>query len=162
MSVPKEAKERAAKLREAIRRYRSAYHERDTEEIPESARDSLMHELVLLEEKYPELKVTDSPTQRIAGEPLRELKKVRHAVSQWSFNDVFTEEEFRAFDARVKRALLPTFGQLTNIDYTCELKIDGLKIVSTYEKGILKVSATRGNGKIGEDVTHNVRTISSM
>lgn len=162
MSVPKEARERAEKLREAINRYRFAYHVEDREEIPESARDSLMHELTALEEEYPALVTPDSPTRRIAGAPLPELKKVRHAVAQWSFNDVFSEEEFRAFDERVKRSLAPRFGNLPRVAYTCELKIDGLKIVSTYEKGVLVTAATRGDGLIGEDVTHNVRTINSM
>lgn len=162
MLAPQSAKERAAKLRHAINRYRYLYHVEDREEIPESARDSLMHELVVLEEQYPELRTSDSPTQRVAGKPLPELKKVRHVVAQWSFNDVFSEEEFLAFDARVKRALEPGFGKLAQVTYACELKIDGLKIVSTYERGVLKTSATRGDGAIGEDVTHNVRTIDSM
>ena len=162
MTAPAEVRERVRKLREAIDRYRSLYHEEDREEIPESARDALMHELVLLEERYPELVTPDSPTQRVAGKSLPELKKVRHAVSQWSFNDVFSEEEFRAFDERVKRGLEPRFGEVRKVAYTCELKIDGLKIVSTYEKGLLVRSATRGDGTIGEDVTHNVRTIQSM
>lgn len=162
MSIPKEARERAEKLRQAINRYRYLYHVEDTEEIPESARDALMHELVLLEEKYPELATPDSPTQRVAGKPLPELKKVRHAVAQWSFNDVFSEEELRAFDERARRGLEPRFGAVRSLAYACELKIDGLKIVSTYEKGVLVRSATRGDGTIGEDVTHNVRTIPSM
>lgn len=162
MSAPKEAEERAKKLRQAIEKYRRAYHVEDREEIPESARDALMHELSELEEKYPGLVTPDSPTQRVAGAALPELKKVRHQAAQWSFNDAFSEDEMRAFDARIKRALAPRYGALEKIAYTCELKIDGLKIVSTYEKGMLKTSATRGDGTIGEDVTHNVRTIHSM
>ncbi len=157
-----EIRDRVKKLRETINHYRYLYHVEDREEIPESARDALMHELAELEEKYPELVSPDSPTQRIAGKPLPNLKKVRHAVAQWSFNDVFSEEELRAFDERVKRGLASQFGKVTTVAYTCELKIDGLKIVSTYEKGILVTSATRGDGTIGEDVTHNVRTIQSM
>lgn len=162
MAALREIRDRVQKLREAINHYRALYHVEDREEIPESARDALMHELVELEEKYPELFTSDSPTQRVAGKPLPELSKIRHAVAQWSFNDVFSEEEFRAFDERVKRGLEPTYGKLSHVAYTCELKIDGLKIVSTYKKGVLKTSATRGDGTIGEDVTHNVRTIRSM
>lgn len=161
-SIPKSARERVSKLREAINHYRSLYHVLDREEIPESARDTLMHELGVLEEQYPELKTPDSPTMRVGGAALPELKKVRHRVAQWSFNDAFSEAECRAFDERVKRVLAPEFGNIQRVSYTCELKIDGLKIVSTYEKGILKTSATRGDGTIGEDVTHNVRTIHSM
>jgi DNA ligase (NAD+) len=155
--IPKEIEERVAKLREAINKYRYLYHVLDTEEISAEALDSLKDELVTLEKQYPELITPDSPTQRVAGEPLPEFKKITHKVPQWSFNDAFTEEDIRDFDARVKRGLegvTPT--------YTCELKIDGLKVVLEYEKGILKSAATRGNGKIGEDVTMNVRTIQSV
>src|SRR5262249_31987260 len=86
-----------------------------------------------------------------------QFKKVRHEVEQWSFNDCFTPEQFKEFDAKVKRFLggaAPT--------YACELKIDGLKVVFSYEKGLLKTAATRGDGVIGEDVTQNVRTIESV
>jgi DNA ligase (NAD+) len=149
-------------LRSAIDRYRYSYHVLDKEEIPESARDSLMRELSELEEKYPALISSDSPTQRVAGKPLPAFQKVRHAVEQWSFNDAFSEDDIRAFDERVKKFLLPRFGELKTIDYCCELKIDGLKIVYTYENGILKTAATRGDGVVGEDVTMNIRTIESV
>lgn len=161
MSVPKDAKERADALKVAINRYRYLYHVEDKEEIPQEALDSLKHELVLLEEKYPELVTPDSPTQRVSGKPLPGFKKVRHKVRQWSFNDAFTEEEIRAFDERVKRALQET-NSSESVTYACELKIDGLKVVLTYEKGVLKNAATRGDGTTGEDVTMNVRTIESV
>lgn len=158
MSKPsKDIKERARKLREAINHYRYAYHVLDKQEISDEARDSLMHDLSLLEKEYPELIVPDSPTQRIEGKPLEAFRKVKHKVPQWSFNDVFSIEELREFDLRVKRFLkgaTPT--------YACELKIDGLKIVLEYEKGVLKQAATRGDGVVGEDVTQNIRTIESV
>lgn len=156
--VPKDIQERVHKLREAINRYRYLYHVEDKEEIPESARDALMHELTVLEGEYPELRTSDSPTMRVAGAASEGFKKIRHRVPQWSFNDVFSEEELRAFDARVKRAL---GGNLTPT-YVAELKIDGLKVVLTYERGVLVSAATRGDGKVGEDVTMNVRTIQSV
>lgn len=162
MSAPKAAFERAEKLRIAINRYRYLYHVKDIEEIPASALDELKHELSELEEKYPELITPDSPTQRVAGKPLPGFKKIRHAVTQWSFNDVFSEEEFRAFDERVHKDIRKKFGPHARADYTCELKIDGLKIVFTYEQGKLKTAATRGDGVVGEDVTMNVRTIDSV
>lgn len=162
MSAPKGVIERIGKLREAINRYRYLYHVKDIEEIPASALDELKHELSELEEKYPELISPDSPSQRVAGKPLPGFKKVRHAVPQWSFNDVFSEEEFRAFDERVHKDLKKKFGAGVQADYTCELKIDGLKIVFTYEKGKLVTAATRGDGVVGEDVTMNVRTIDSV
>lgn len=162
-TAPKEVRERVEKLREAIDRYRYEYHVLDKEEISQAALDSLKDELVKLEKQYPELVTPDSPTQRVAGEPLPEFKKVPHKVTQWSFNDAFTEEDMREFDARVRKGLGASAGSpKTAPSYACELKIDGLKVVLEYEKGVLKVAATRGNGVVGEDVTHNVRTIQSV
>ncbi len=150
--------ERYEKLKKAIHHYRRMYHVYDREEIPEAARDSLMHELVELEAHYPELVTPDSPSQRVAGTPLPAFVKVTHKVPQWSFNDVFSEEELRDFDARVKRFLKSD----TSVEYVCELKIDGLKIIFEYQKGLLARAATRGDGLVGEDVTQNVRTIESV
>ncbi|HEV3244888.1 MAG TPA: NAD-dependent DNA ligase LigA [Candidatus Paceibacterota bacterium] len=161
MSAPKDARERHEKLKASINRYRRLFHVYDKEEISEEARDSLMQELSELEKEYPELITPDSPSQRVAGAPLPQFKKVMHEVSQWSFNDAFSPEDLRDFDARVKRLLKPRFGDV-HPTYACELKIDGLKIVFTYEKGLLKTAATRGNGVVGEDVTHNIRTIESI
>lgn len=162
MAIPQDARERAKKLREAIHRYRYLYHVEDREEIPASALDELKHELSELESKYPALVTSDSPTQRVAGKPLPGFKKIRHAIPQWSFNDVFSEEEFRQFDERVQKEVRKRFGADTRAEYTCELKIDGLKVVLTYEKGLLVSAATRGDGVVGEDVTMNVRTIDSV
>lgn len=159
--VPQETRARYEKLKESINRYRRAYHVYDREEIPESARDSLMHELAELEARYPALIAPDSPTQRVAGKPLSGFKKVRHRVPQWSFNDAFSSDDVREFDARVRRFLADA-GIATAPTYVCELKIDGLKVVLEYEKGILKTAATRGDGIVGEDVTHNIRTIESV
>ena len=163
----KVAKERAGKLRATIDHHRYLYHVLDRQEISDEALDSLKHELYQIEEQYSELITPDSPTQRVAGEPLPEFKKVKHKIRQWSFNDAFSEDEIREFDARIKRMLGKVFGdQVSKLEikptYTCELKIDGLKIILTYEKGFLKTAATRGNGKVGEDVTMNVRTIESV
>ena len=155
--VPKDTKARYEKLKAAIDYYRTQYHVYDREEISAEALDSLKHELVEIEEQYPELVTSDSPSQRVAGKPLPQFKKIPHQVPQWSFGDAFTPEEIREFDARVRRFLphaKPT--------YLCELKIDGLKVVLTYEQGKLVTAATRGDGEVGEDVTHNVRTIESV
>ncbi len=156
MLIPKETIERAAKLRDTINHYRYLYHVENREDITPEALDSLKHELATIEEKYPELVTPDSPTQRVSGKALDEFKKVTHVVSQWSFNDAFDEDEIRAFGERVKKIIK------TEPEYLTELKIDGLKVVLTYEKGVLVNAATRGDGKIGEDVTHNVRTIESI
>lgn len=162
MVAPKEVRTRVKALRHAIGKYRTLYHEKDESPISPEALDSLKRELAELEATYPELVTSDSPTQRIAGKALPELKKIRHAVPQWSLNDAFTEEDIRAFDERVSKMLQKTLGGKVRPTYTCELKIDGLHIILTYEKGILVSAATRGDGVVGEDVTHNIRTIASV
>ena len=148
---------RIHKLREVINRHRYLYHVLDTQEMSDAALDSLKRELVELERAHPELITADSPTQRVAGEPLEKFVKVRHTVPQWSFNDAFTQEDIRAFDERVKKGL----GS-SRYSYLCELKIDGFKIVLTYKEGKLATAATRGNGTVGENVTANIRTIESV
>ncbi|MBU6390246.1 NAD-dependent DNA ligase LigA, partial [Patescibacteria group bacterium] len=169
MVVPADVKKRLEKLKETIERQRYLYHVLDKPEMSEAALDSLKRELTEIERKYPELLTPDSPSQRVGGAPLPEFKKVAHKVPQWSFNDAFTPEEMREFEARVKRFLkqrsdiFPDFGsRLGGIDYDCELKIDGLKVVLEYQKGYLVQAATRGNGAAGEDVTENVKTIQSV
>ncbi|MES2668748.1 MAG: NAD-dependent DNA ligase LigA [Patescibacteria group bacterium] len=160
--IPAEARERAKKLARAIRAYRAAYHERDESEISPEALDSLKHELAVLEKAYPELVTPDSPTQTIAGKALPGLKKVRHQVSQWSLDDAFDEGEMRAFDTRIQKALARAHEDAHALAYACELKIDGAHIILTYVRGKLTTAATRGDGKVGEDVTHSVSTIKSI
>ncbi|HET9641282.1 MAG TPA: NAD-dependent DNA ligase LigA [Candidatus Paceibacterota bacterium] len=154
--APKKAAERAKQLRELLARHAHLYYTLDAPEISDEAYDGLYRELRSLEERYPDLRAADSVTERIVGAAVPTLRKVRHAVPQWSFNDAFTEEEIRAFDARVAKL---AGGKSP---YDLELKIDGLKVVFTYEKGKLALAATRGDGVIGEDVTHNVRTIRTV
>lgn len=161
-NIPQETIERLEKLKRSIEEHRYNYHVLDDDDLSPEALDSLKHELALIEEKYPSLITPDSPTQRVAGEPLPFFEKVEHKVRQWSFNDVFTEDELRAFDERVKRALEREGFSESSPTYTCELKIDGLKIVLEYVDGRLETAATRGNGLVGENVTANVRTIQSV
>lgn len=153
---------RLQKLKETVEHHRYLYHVLDREEMSQEALDSLKNELKQIEEQYPELVTADSPSQRVAGEPLPQFKKVQHRVPQWSFNDAFTEDDIRAFDDRMKKIIKTELGQEIFPEYTCELKIDGLKIVLEYENGSLKTVATRGNGQVGEDVTANVKTIESV
>ncbi len=157
-----EAKIRLEKLRTAIEKYRYSYHVENVSLISDEALDSLKYELVDIERQFPDLITPDSPSQRVAGAPLPGFKKVRHTVPQWSFNDAFSEEDMRDFDARVKRMLESELGKKVVPTYTAELKIDGLKIVFTYENGLLKTAATRGDGAVGEDVTENVKTIEAV
>lgn len=160
--APKEVLERLENLKKTIEHHRYLYHVLDKEEISQEALDSLKKELTEIEEKYPDLITPDSPSQRVAGEPLPGFKKITHKIAQWSFNDAFSEEEIISFDKRVKKFLKAELGKEPALGYTCELKIDGLKIILDYENGILKSAATRGDGKVGEDVTHNIKTIGSV
>ncbi len=159
--LPPALRERYEKLKASINHHRTLYHVHDKEEISSEALDSFKHELTDLEKEYPELITPDSPSQRVAGAPLSGFKKVRHTVPQWSLNDAFTPDDIREFDARVRRFLASSFPDAMP-SYMNELKIDGLKVVLTYEKGILITAATRGDGVVGEDVTHNIRTIESV
>ncbi|MHB1118016.1 MAG: NAD-dependent DNA ligase LigA [Minisyncoccota bacterium] len=164
-AIPKtreEAIKRLQVLRATIEKHRYLYHVLDRSEISPEALDSLKRELVMIEGAYPDLVTPDSPSQRVAGSALKGFKKVRHTVAQWSFNDAFNEEDMREFDARVKRFLKDAYGKTVIPSYTCELKIDGLKVVLTYENGTLVTAATRGDGTVGEDVTANVKMIESV
>jgi len=118
-NISKKTKERVAYLKKTINKYRYLYHVLDKEEISEEALDSLKYELVKLEDEYPELATPDSPTVRIAGKPLAEFRKVRHEVSQWSFNDAFTEEDVFNFKERIERLLKTHFGRDIKPTYTC-------------------------------------------
>lgn len=162
MKAPKEIIERVKVLREAIDTHRYNYHVLNIASISEEALDSLKKELADIERDHPELITPDSPTQRVAGAPLPGFKKITHVVAQWSFNDAFSEEDIKDFDVRVRKVLKQATNREVIPTYTCELKIDGLKIVLTYKKGLLQTAATRGNGLVGEDVTDNVRTIESV
>lgn len=156
-------RERIEKLKKLVNYHRYLYHVLDKQEISDAALDSLKKELEVLEKQNPEFLTADSPTQRVGGIPLDKFVKIKHKIKQWSYDDVFSEEEIREFDERVKRFLVKELGvKSREVEYTCELKIDGFKIVLTYEKGILKSAATRGDGVIGEDVTQNVKTIESV
>lgn len=157
-----QAKKRIEKLRKAINHHRYLYHVLDRQEISDAALDSLKHELAELESQYPEFITADSPTQRVGGKPLDKFAKVRHRVRQWSFDDAFDKEEIKKFDERIKRMLEKEIGLKDGIEYLCELKIDGFKIILTYENGFLKTAATRGDGITGEDVTQNVKIIESI
>lgn len=151
------AKRRMRELEKLVNHHRRLYHVLDVPEISDEAYDSLEEELRQLEERYPELASPNSPTRRVSGGVSPGFSKVKHEVAQWSFDDAFNEEDIRAFDKRVKK-----LAGTNDLTYTCELKIDGFKIVLTYKFGRLVTAATRGNGEVGEDVTVNIRTIKSI
>jgi DNA ligase (NAD+) len=148
---------RAEKLRELINDYRYNYHVLNKSIMSEAAADSLKHELSQIEQEHPELITPDSPTQRVAGEPLPGFKQIRHSSRMLSLNDVFSEEEF---DAWVKR--IAKLEPEAKVDYFMDIKMDGFACALVYEDGILSQGITRGDGFVGEDVTANVRTIESV
>ena len=158
MPLPKnEAASRITKLREIINDYRYHYHVLDESIMSEEAADSLKHELSQLEEQYPELITPDSPTQRVAGVALDKFTKITHRVPMISLTDVFNRDEVEAWVKRIDK-LLPTGAH----EFFCDVKMDGLACALTYEDGVLVAAVTRGDSRVGEDVTTNVRTIANV
>lgn len=152
-----QAAARIQKLRDLINQYRYEYHVQNNSIMSEPAADGLKHELAELEEQYPELITSDSPTQRVAGEPLPQFVSVAHKRPMLSLNDVFNQEELLAWETRVKK-LAPN----EQLEYFVDIKMDGLACSLVYEDGLLVRGVTRGNGAVGEDVTANVRTLESV
>lgn len=150
-------RERIEQLRSLINDYRYHYHVLNESTMSEAAADSLKHELAQLEDKHPELITPDSPTQRVAGAPLDTFKKVNHVVPMISLNDVFDEEEVKAWIARMDK-LLPGVSH----EFMCDIKMDGLACSLVYQDGIFVQAVTRGDSRVGEDVTLNVRTIENV
>ncbi|MBI4992754.1 MAG: NAD-dependent DNA ligase LigA [Candidatus Magasanikbacteria bacterium] len=161
--MEKNLKQKIQRLRAQIDDLRYRYHVLNNPEVTDAMYEGLMNELRKIEEKNPELITPDSPTQRVAGKPLDEFKKIAHQVPQWSFNDAFSEEDITNWIDRITRILEKQYGSVPkDLDYVCEVKIDGLHMVLTYENGSLKTAATRGDGKVGEDVTNNIKTIQTV
>lgn len=152
------AKIRIARLKEEIDRHRYNYHVLDRESISPAALDSLKNELFNLESEFPDLVTVDSPTQRIGGLPLKKFKKVPHLQPMISLFDAFSQEDMRAWEERNVNYLKRNFQS----EYYVELKLDGLAASLRYEAGLLVSGATRGDGRVGEDVTANLKTISSL
>lgn len=155
--TPDKASQRVLKLRQLINDYRYHYHVLDESTMSEAAADSLKHELSQLEEQFPELLTSDSPTQRVAGVALDKFKKVAHIQPMISLNDVFNQTEIEAWVKRTDK-LAPGAHQA----YFCDIKMDGLACSLIYQDGVLTQAVTRGDGKVGEDVTMNVRTIENV
>ncbi|HVM76652.1 MAG TPA: NAD-dependent DNA ligase LigA [Candidatus Paceibacterota bacterium] len=175
-----EAKERIGKLRKEINKYRQSRLTFNKELISPEAEDALKKELFDLEQQYPDLITPDSPTQRVAGQPLKEFKKVHHEVRMTSFNDAFSEDDMRAWVERLENYLgRPIVGGDASARagagaaksggaksgepvFYNELKIDGLAIELEYENGVFVRGSTRGDGMIGEDVTQNLKTVEAI
>ncbi|HHV62328.1 MAG TPA: NAD-dependent DNA ligase LigA [Firmicutes bacterium] len=154
-----DVRKRVEELRELIEHHNYRYYVLDDPEISDAEFDALMRELAALEAQHPELVTPDSPTQRVGGRPVEGFAPVAHRVPMLSLANAYSFEELRAFDARVRRFL---GAAAHNLEYVTELKIDGLAVSLIYEKGRFVQGATRGDGEVGEDVTHNLRTIRSI
>lgn len=151
-------RQRVLKLRAEIDRHNHRYHVLDDPEIPDAEYDRLITELRELEREQPDLVIPESPTQRVGGAPVAAFATVRHHKPMLSLDNAFTREEVEAFDRRVRERLETE----REISYACEPKLDGLAVSLTYCKGLLAIAATRGDGTVGEDVTHNIRTIQTV
>ncbi|WP_422569744.1 NAD-dependent DNA ligase LigA [Buttiauxella gaviniae] len=151
-------KEKLEQLREQLRHHEYQYHVLDDPEIPDSEYDKLMGELVSLEKDFPELITRNSPTQRVGATPAKGFKTVRHEVPMLSLDNVFNENDYLGFDLRTRQRL----NESDDIEFCCELKLDGLAVSLLYEEGEFIRAATRGDGTVGEDITANVRTIKSV
>ena len=154
--------ERAAELRRLLAHHGHRYYVLDDPEIGDDAYDVLLDELRQIEAKHPELLTPDSPTQRVGGEPVSDLVKVRHPEPMLSLANARSADELRAWIQRMRNHLAREGIEDPEFEFVAEPKIDGLAISLLYREGVFERGATRGNGEIGEDVTHNLRTISSI
>lgn len=150
-----DAKKRIDELRALLNRYNYEYHTLDNPTVSDQEYDALLHELIHLEEEYPEYQSDDSPTVRIGDTILDKFEKVEHDVPMMSLGNAFNEDDLRSFDSKIRKVI-------PNVTYNVELKIDGLAGSLKYEGGRLVQGATRGNGRVGENITSNIRTIKSI
>ncbi|RIO02613.1 NAD-dependent DNA ligase LigA [Mammaliicoccus sciuri] len=148
-------KSRVKELHQLLHRYNHEYHVLDNPTVPDSEYDQLLHELISIEEKHPELKTDDSPTVRVGGPPLSQFEKINHDTPMLSLGNAFNEEDLRRFDQRVRE-------KVNNVRYTCELKIDGLAVSLKYLNGRFVQGLTRGDGTTGENITENLKTIHAI
>jgi DNA ligase (NAD+) len=156
-----EAKYKIDSLRKLLEHHRVQYHVHDSPEISDELYDSLMSELSSLEVLFPHFDDLLSPTHRVGGPPLDHFEKVKHDIRQWSFDNVFSFEELSSWDER-NRSILAKADVNSDVSYIAEMKIDGLKVVMTYQNGVLVRAATRGDGEVGEDITENIKTVKSI
>lgn len=148
-------KEKIKVLQDTLNRYNYEYHVLDAPTVPDGEYDKMLRELIELEEKYPEYQTSTSPTVRVGGEILKGFTKVTHDTPMLSLGNAFNEDDLRAFDKRVRE-------DVGEVEYMCELKIDGLAVSLKYENGVFVQGATRGNGTVGENITENLRTIKAI
>src|SRR5262245_54583944 len=157
MGAARDIQKEAERLREEIEEHNRRYYVLDDPLVSDAEYDELFRRLQALEEAHPELRTPDSPTQRVGARPLEKFAAVRHRHQMLSLANVTTAEELAEVDARVRK-----FLNVARIEYVGEPKVDGVAVELVYEKGMLAVASTRGDGMVGEDITQNVRTIRSV
>ncbi len=144
-------------LKSVIREHDHRYYVLDDPQISDHEYDSLLRELKKLEDSHPELITSDSPTQRVGGSPISEFNQIQHSKPMLSLGNAFGIDELEAFNKRINDTL-----DVNDVEFNAELKFDGLAVTILYENGIMKYAATRGDGSVGEDVTHNIKTIKTI
>ena len=147
--------ERVEQLHDLLNQYSYEYYVQDNPSVPDSEYDKLLRELIDIEEAHPEFRSPDSPTVRVGGQAQSTFEKVNHDTPMLSLGNAFNEEELRKFDQRIRE-------QVGQVEYMCELKIDGLAVSLKYENGRFVQGLTRGDGTTGEDITENLRTIHAI
>ena len=160
LDIPQLVLEQYERLKDELNKHNHAYYVLDNPTIPDSEYDRLMRRLQEIETEFPALQSDDSPSQRVGGEALSSFTQVEHAVPMLSLDNAFSNEEMSDFERRIRDRLnLPDNSE---IDYVCEPKLDGVAVSLLYRNGLLERGATRGDGRVGEDITANVRTINSI
>lgn len=154
---PEEAKKKIAQLSYEITHHNRLYYDLSTQEISDQDYDQLMHDLIALEQSFPELRLADSPSQRVGGTITKNFEQVQHRYPMLSLGNTYSKQELLDFDQRVKKLL----GR-SSVEYICELKFDGVAISLWYEEGLLTRAVTRGDGTQGDDVSANIRTIKDI
>ena len=158
MKFTKKEKNRVLELHSLINFHSHKYHSLDTPEIEDHEYDALFQELLQLEDRFPELLYDFSPSQRVGSKPLDGFKKIEHLIPMLSLENAFNQEDMENFNKRILERLLIE----ADVNFSCEPKLDGIAVNLLYKNGRLDLASTRGDGKIGEDITHNIRTINSI
>ena len=158
MKFTKKEKNRVLELHSLINFHSHKYHSLDTPEIEDHEYDALFQELLQLEERFPELLYDFSPSQRVGSKPLDGFKKIEHLIPMLSLENAFNQQDMEDFNKRILERLLIE----ADVNFSCEPKLDGIAVNLLYKNGRLELASTRGDGKIGEDITHNIRTINSI
>ena len=158
MKFTKKEKNRVLELHSLINFHSHKYHSLDTPEIEDHEYDALFQELLQLEDRFPELMYDFSPSQRVGSKPLDGFKKIEHLIPMLSLENAFNQQDMEDFNKRILERLLIE----ADVNFSCEPKLDGIAVNLLYKNGRLDLASTRGDGKIGEDITHNIRTINSI